>query len=156
MIDTSLFVASGDQLRSFTKVVDVAATPAQVFASWTQPAELSKYFGSKHNVDLEVGGRYEILFEHDGGTIGSNGCQVLGWVPDRMLCFSWNAPPMFAAERELRTWVTVLLEPGLDDGCRLELHHVGFGEGGNWDAVHDYFDAAWGRVLEGLVARFAS
>ena len=60
MIDTSLFVADGSDLRAFSLSAIVAAKPAQVFASFTQPTELVKFFGSKHNVELKVGGSYEI------------------------------------------------------------------------------------------------
>jgi uncharacterized protein YndB with AHSA1/START domain len=155
MIDTSLFVADGSDLRAFSLSAIVAAKPAQVFASFTQPTELVKFFGSKHNVELKVGGSYEILFEHEDGAIGSNGCQVLSYVPDRMLSFSWNAPPQYPDERDLRTWVTILVAHHGDGGCEIELHHSGFGQGGNWDEVHDYFHAAWGRVLEWLAARHA-
>ena len=154
MIDTSLFVAEGADLRSFTVTRVVAATPAQAFASFTQPTELGRFFGQEHNVELKPGGAYEILFEYDGGTIGSDGCQVLGYAPDRMLSFTWNAPPMYAEERELRTWVTLLFTDD-GDGCKVELIHAGFGEGGNWAEVHDYFEVAWGRVLDGLAAVYA-
>ena len=155
MIDTSLFVARGADVRSFTKTRAIAASPAQVFAAFTRPSELATFFGAEHNVELAVGGPYEILFRaEDGAVLGSNGCQVLSWVPDRVLSFSWNAPPMYPEERELRTWVTILLAEA-EDGCAVELIHCGFGEGGNWDGVFDYFDAAWGRVLDWLEARFS-
>ena len=153
MIDTSLFVASGSDLRSFSLSRAVAATPAQVFAAFTRPEELKRFFGSQHRVVLKPGGPYEILFEHEDGAIGSDGCQVLSYVPDRVLSFSWNAPPQYPQERALRTWVTLLLAPG-GGGCEVELHHCGFGQGGNWDEVQDYFLAAWDRVLDWLAARF--
>lgn len=155
MIDTSLFVAEGASLRSFTHTRAVAASPAQVFAAFTQPAELKKFFGVTHNVELAIGGPYEILFGEGDEAIGSNGCQVLSYAPDRMLSFSWNASPDFPEERKLRTWVTILLAPDGDGGCAVELTHCGFGEGGNWDDVYAYFDSAWTRVLDWLIARFA-
>jgi len=155
LIDTSLFVASGAELRSFTKTREVAAPPARVFAAFTRASELKTFFGAQHNVELAIGGPYEIIFGEGDDAIGSNGCQILSYVPGRMLSFSWNAPPHLPEERAKRTWVMILLSDA-EGGCRVELTHCGFGEDGNWDAVFDYFDAAWGRVLDWLEARFDS
>ena len=47
-------------------------------------------------MDLRIGGPFELYFggpdvPHDQR--GSNGCQVLTYVPGEMLSFTWNAPP---------------------------------------------------------------
>jgi uncharacterized protein YndB with AHSA1/START domain len=38
---------------------------------------------------------------------------------------------------------------------RVELTHLGWGSGGQWDEAREYFDAAWGRVLGRLEDFFA-
>jgi hypothetical protein len=72
-----------------------------------------------------------------------------------MLTFSWNAPPHLAEARAQRTVILLRLRPDSHDaGTRVELTHLGWGDGGQWDEAFDYFDAAWGRVLERLAAYF--
>ena len=144
-IDPALFDANTAHSRSFTKAIDIAAPPAQVYALWTEPAAWQGLMGpqSRANIDLEIGGRYEWLFD---GTIGSNGCQVLSYIPGRMVSFTWNAPPG-QATRERRSWVVVETTPAADGGTHLVLTHLGFGQGADWDQTYAYNDSAWGRVL---------
>jgi len=49
--------------------------------------------------------------------------------------------------------VTVRLQPA-GNATVVRLHHSGWGDGGQWDQAHDYFDKAWAAVLENLQKRF--
>lgn len=149
-IDPSLFDAGGRELRSFTKQVEVAAPAAAAYALWADAAAWAKLMGAPcaANIDLEIGGRYEWLFD---GEVGSNGCQVLSYIPDRMISFSWNAPPGQAA-RERRAWVVVETEALAPERTRVRVTHLGFGRGPDWDETYAYFDAAWDRVLARMKA----
>ena len=148
LIDAGLFVAAGMQVRRFEVVQEIAASPERVFAAFTDPAAFVQAYGPDRSelraeIDLAIGGKYEWLFD---GEMGSNGCQVLAYVPDRMLAFSWNAPPEQAASRARRTWVVVELE-STGEGTRVRLTHLGFGEGSEWDETFAYFQRAWPLVL---------
>jgi uncharacterized protein YndB with AHSA1/START domain len=144
-IDPALFDARGRDLRSFTKEIDIDAPAARAYALWTDAAAWMQLMGgeSRASLDLEIGGRYEWLFN---GTIGSNGCQVLSYIPDRMVSFTWNAPPD-QATRERRTWVVVETTETAPGRTHLRLTHLGFGQGADWDTTFTYFENAWGRVL---------
>lgn len=144
-IDPTLFDAGGRDLRSFTKEIDIDAPAARAYALWTDAAAWTQLMGgeSRANFDLEIGGRYEWLFN---GTIGSNGCQVLSYIPDRMVSFTWNAPPG-QATRERRTWVVVETTETAPGRTHVRLTHLGFGQSADWDTTFTYFDNAWGRVL---------
>jgi uncharacterized protein YndB with AHSA1/START domain len=144
-IDPALFDARGSEPRSFTKEIEIAAPAHKAYALWTDAAAWTALMGpdSRANIDLEIGGRYEWLFD---GKIGSNGCQVLSYIPGRMVSFTWNAPPG-QATRERRTWVVVETEALSPNVTRLRLTHLGFGQGAAWDETLAYFDNAWGRVL---------
>jgi uncharacterized protein YndB with AHSA1/START domain len=144
-IDPALFDARGAEVRSFTKEIVIAAPAAKAYALWTDSAAWQALMGdpSRANLDLEIGGRYEWLFD---GATGSNGCQVLSYIPGRMVSFTWNAPPG-QATRERRTWVVVETEALAPDSTRVRLTHLGFGQGAAWDETFAYFDNAWGRVL---------
>ena len=115
------------------------APPGAVFNAWATPEGWKAVYdspASTANIDLAVGGRYEWLFN---GETGSNGCQILSYVPDRMLSFTWNAPPHLPESRAHRTWVVVELYDAGDGTTEVILTHLGFGEGDRWDEAHDYF-----------------
>lgn len=146
-IDSSRFVAQSPRVRSFVKEREISAPLAQVYAAWSSGEAWEKLWGpqSAGRFDLAIGGRYEWLFN---GWLGGNGCQILSYIPDRMISFSWNAPPTQPDNRLARTWVVVETEPAQDGGTRVRLTHLGFGEGEKWDETYTYFDNAWTRVLD--------
>ncbi len=146
-IDNQLFEAAGDSVRSFTKEIVIDAPAGKVYDAWATAEGWGRVYGppSASHIDLAIGGRYEWLFD---GKIGSNGCQVLSYIPGRMISFSWSSPPTQPETRARRTWVVVEAEPLSDNRTSLRLTHLGFGQGPQWDETYAYFDSAWGRVLE--------
>lgn len=153
-IDPLLFVAAGVIEPGLVKEAVVKAPPEKVFAAWATPGGIRSFLGVPSNIDLRIGGTYEILFGKEAGAPagqqGSEGCQVLAYVPGEMLSFSWNAPPQFPEERGRRTWVVITLTPAGEGETKVRLVHTGFGEGGRWGEVRTYFDRAWGHVLDAL------
>jgi uncharacterized protein YndB with AHSA1/START domain len=153
-IDTSLFPATTEVQRQLRFEKDVPAPPAAVFASWATSEGVRDFLDIDSKVELWIGGAYELYFDRAAavGERGSEGCQVLSFVPGRMLSFSWNAPPTFPEERAARSWIVITFDP-LDDGqaTRVRVEHLGFGKGGNWGQVRQYFRRAWPRTLDSLV-----
>lgn len=152
-IDPALFPASGMVGNPVVKEVVVKSSPNEVFQSWASSEGIKGFLGCDSNVELRIGGPYEIYF--GGADVpeadrGSNGCQVLSYVPGEMISFSWNAPPKFPAERAQRAWVVVSFAAERPGYTRVRLVHTGFGSEGKWPDVREYFDAAWGRVLGAL------
>ncbi|MGE0710087.1 MAG: SRPBCC domain-containing protein [Planctomycetota bacterium] len=136
--------------------VEVPAEPARVWAAWTTSAGFEGFFGVPCWIELEPGGAYELYFDGEQplGARGSEGCRVLSYLPERMLSFSWNAPPDFGELRGQHTWVVLELEP-LGPGTRVSLTQLGWGVGGRWPELQAYFERAWGMVLATLRGHFA-
>jgi len=143
--------------RVIRKQVVVATSPGQVWQAWTTVEGVTSFFASRANVELSIGGPYEILFNLDAppGSQGSEGCRVLSYLPPEMLSFSWNAPPQYPDVRWERTWVVVQLMAEGPQETRVALTHLGWREGETWAQVFDYFTRAWDVVLKRLVHRFA-
>jgi uncharacterized protein YndB with AHSA1/START domain len=156
-IDTSLFVGQGLNLRQFTREAVIRATPAEVWAAWTTPAGIKQFLDTDARIELRIGGPYELLFatQDATGKRGSEGCQILSYIPGKMFSFSWNAPPLFPAERNLRTWVVVCFDELPSGSTRVELTHLGFGTGGRWDDVYEYFEHAWIKFMKLLAQSFS-
>jgi len=146
-ITSSTFAASGADVRSFTTTADIGAPITDVYNAWSTVEGWKSVYGGgpgEANIDLAIGGRYEWLFN---GSVGSNGCQVLSYIPNRMISFTWSAPPSQPESRLMRTWVVVELSELNGAGTRVTLTHLGFGEGADWDETFNYFQSAWDRVL---------
>ena len=147
-----------DGERAVRHTALVPAPVADVWWAWTTDAGIRSWLVDDSRIALRVGGPYEWYFLAGGadGQRGSEGCIVIGYQTPTMLTFTWNAPPHLPQARAQRSMVLLRLRPEEDDeATRVELTHLGWGDGGDWDEAYAYFDAAWGRVLTRLVAYFA-
>jgi len=158
MIDPSSFPSSGYEVRTLVKTAVIAAPRAEVYRTYTTAEGWQAFFGVEADIELAVGGRFELYFDPEApeGSRGSEGCQILAYVPDQMVAYSWNAPPKFPVERGQHTWVVVTFADAADGTTSLTVNHVGFGQGGQWDDVYAYFDRAWGLVLDQLAAHHSA
>ncbi len=148
-IDTNLF-APDENLTSFVSEATIQAPVSAVYRAWTDGEAFAAAYGPdraelRADIDLVIGGRYEWLWD---GKTGSNGCQILSYIPDRMISFSWNAPQDQADSRAQRTWVVVEFEPTDEGGTHCRVTHQGFGEADHWRETHAYFEKAWPYVLD--------
>ncbi len=137
---------------------DYAATPAQIWPLFTSTEGITSWLVDSARIELRLGGAYELHFmaEAAEGTRGSEGCRVLSFVPERMLSFTWNAPPMFP-QRSQHTWVVLELDPSWQ-GTHLRLTHLGwpeagFTDGSEWPEIFAYFERAWSGVFDALAAK---
>ncbi len=151
MIDPAV-AAVGTDVRSFTVDVTVAAPVHDVWLAWTSAEQIDAWWGPQgSNIELRIGGPFEILFDMDvaEGLRGSEGCVYLGYVPDEMISFTWNAPPHLPL-RTSHTWVVITFT-GSGETTSVSLTHTGFLEGPDWDDYMAYFKNAWAYVLNRLV-----
>jgi uncharacterized protein YndB with AHSA1/START domain len=141
----------------FGQVVVEAPVP-EVWKAWTTHRGAESFFAPQCMIDPRPGGAYEIYFDPQAkrGERGAEDMILLALQPERMLSFTWNAPPHLATVRGQMTHVVVRLEEVPGDRTRVSLCHDGWGEGGEWDQAFEYFQRAWLRVvLPRLRYRFA-
>jgi uncharacterized protein YndB with AHSA1/START domain len=153
----------------------VNAPPTEVYALWTSPTGVTKFFAPKAEIDARAGGDYTIIFapdhDPDGRSYGTKGARILRLDPPHALSFEWipftadaqipgvSGPPAIpAAERNaapLPTWVEITFDP-VGDGSRtrIRLAHYGFRHGGKWDESYAFFQRAWTGVLNHLAALY--
>ncbi|HET9976077.1 MAG TPA: SRPBCC domain-containing protein [Burkholderiaceae bacterium] len=142
--------------RSIDKSVEVAATLDQAWDAWTTREGITSFFAPDAKIEPRVGGAFQIYIDPGApaGSKGADDMRFLAVQPKKMLSFDWNAPPHLPEARAQRTFVVVRFEPITDKTTRITLHHTGWGDGGEWDKAHAYFDRAWGNVLANLKKRF--
>jgi len=126
-----------------------------VWSRWTTADGLTRFFARSVNLELEVGGDFEILFFPDNppGLRGAEGTRLMAIEPPRRLAFDWDAPPAWPEQRGQRTMVEIRFSPE-GDRTRVELRHQGWGDGPDWQSVRDYFDPAWAKILGRLKYSF--
>ena len=141
-------LADGSRALRVTRLVK--APIADVWNAWASSEGLSKALDRPATVEPRLGGKFEILWVPDApeGQRGSEGCIVQAWIPERMLAFTWNAPPQFPTARTEHAIVVIEMDEIAPGVVRVRLTHHGFGDGEEWDGVYEYFTAAWPHVMQ--------
>jgi uncharacterized protein YndB with AHSA1/START domain len=142
--------------KAIDRDVVVAAPVQKVWQAWTTTDGIKTFFAPEAHVELRVDGPFEIFINPYAppGQKGADGMRIIGFQQERMLSFTWNAPPDLPEARKQRTVVIVRFEPMAEKQTRVTLHHVGWGEGGEWDKAFEYFSGAWPHVLQNLQNSF--
>ena len=142
--------------KKIYKEIKVSASLGDIWNAFTTVEGIKTFFAPDGKIELKLFGCYEIYFypPKNEGNRGSEGCVVLSFIPDRMLSFTWNAPPEFPNVRKEKTWVVLEFQDLGDNTVFAKLTHLGWKEGKGWDEVYAYFDKAWDVVLTRLKKRF--
>ena len=145
--------AGGVSDRAIVVEATVPLPARDVWALWTGSEGLAAWWLPQSRIELRPGGFFELYFMQDApaGQQGSEGCRVLSFLPQRMLSFTWNAPPFLDRTRRRPTWVVLELAPE-GTGTHLRLTHLGWPAQGwdeepQWQETYDYFERAWGSVM---------
>ena len=153
----ALVTAEAEDLspRTIHHEVTIQRPRAAVWKQWTT-AEGLKFVVKEAQVALRPGGMYEwyFLLTNPPGQRGGEGCRILSFLPEKMLSFTWNAPPEMTRTRKQYTWVVVNFED-VSGGTKVTLDHLGWPSSGlandpQWEETYRYFERAWGAVLKQL------
>ncbi len=129
--------------------VVISAPISEVWEAWTTEEGVKTFFAPDCRIDLRVGGAYEIYFDPSApeGERGGEGLTILAIQREKMLSFTWNAPPSLPEVRGQLTHVALHFKPAGERSTLLSFEHDGWGEGGQWDQAFEYFTRAWGEVV---------
>jgi uncharacterized protein YndB with AHSA1/START domain len=126
-----------------------AAPPGRVFAAWTQPDQISRWFGpagvtvTSAAFDPRVGGRFEVSATAPDGEIHRVGGVVREVVPDRRLVYTWA----WQTTPERESLVTVEFKPD-GEGTLLTLTHEQFFD----ETARNRHQFGWTGALDKLEA----
>jgi len=135
--------------------VAVKAPVAEVWKAWTTSEGIVSFFAPEARVQARPDGPFVIIIDPYAppGLQGADDMRVLAVETERLLSFTWNAPPSLPEARQQRTVVVLRFTPDVE-GTRLTLSHLGWGSGGEWPKARAYFERAWPNVLRQLQQRF--
>ena len=144
--------------RAIDERVTVKANVDEVWKAWTTSEGIKTFFAPDAKVELRVDGPFQIYINPfaEPGMKGADDMRILAFHEKKMLSFTWNAPPSLPEARKQRTVVIVRFVSRGEVLTDVTLHHVGWGEGGEWDKAYDYFAKSWPNVLKNLQKRFDS
>jgi uncharacterized protein YndB with AHSA1/START domain len=129
--------------------IDINAPVDTVWSRWASPAGLKRFFVSQSRIELQTMGRLDFYMDPSApeGKKGAENNRVLAWQPNKLLSFTWDAPPSFPEIRKQRTTVIIRFTELPNNKTNVTLTQIGFGSGADWDAVVNYFDKAWGGFV---------
>jgi len=143
--------AAADVKPSLTLKRRLNAKPERVYAAWTDPAQIVKWFGpdagpvTQAQMDVRVGGRFHVTFFTEDGEEHNVGGAYREVVPNERLQFTWA----WRSTPERESLVTVTIKPD-GDGSLLTLHHEQFFD----QAARDGHETGWTGTLNKLERLF--
>ena len=130
----------------------LTAPPGKVYAAWTEPEKIAKWFGPEKietlraQADAHVGGRFRIVMRGADGEEHDVSGIYREVVPNEKLVFTWA----WRSTPERESLVTVLIKPD-GSGSLLTLIHEKFFD----EAARDRHAEGWAGCLDKL-ARYLS
>ena len=140
------------QKPSLTLKRRLNAPAEKVYAAWTDPAQIVRWFGPdsgkvlRADLDVRVGGRYDIGFRSEDGEEHNVGGVYREVVKNEKLQFTWA----WRSTPERESLVTVLVKPD-GDGSILTLIHEQFFD----EPARDRHQYGWNGALNKLEKLFA-
>ena len=132
----------------------VKAPVAEVWRVFTTSQGAEEFFAEKANIQLAIGGPYEIQFDPKNEQSGTKGLKILSYAPEEMISFQWNAPTEYPEVRNGGTWVVVQIRPEGKGRTHVTVTHYGWKAGGEWDQAFAHFVIGWGDLKNRLERRF--
>jgi uncharacterized protein YndB with AHSA1/START domain len=137
---------------SLTIIRRIKAPPARVYAAWTRPELMARWWGPdggpvlSTEADPRVGGRFRVVFQTlDGETHDCRG-EYQEVEAERKLVFTWE----WVTLPERRSLVTIRFRP-IEEGTELYFTHARFFD----EAARDGHQTGWTGAFEKLDALIA-
>lgn len=132
---------------SIVVTIDVDMPIEAAWRYWTQPTDLSKWLCEKANVQLHVGGPFELFWEPEHPERNSTiGCVISALELHKSLDFNWKGPVPYADlmnVEPLPTSVTVTFDSIDHNNTRISLQHRGWSQGQRWLEARKWQENAW-------------
>jgi uncharacterized protein YndB with AHSA1/START domain len=91
----------------------VAASPAAIYAAWTEPDQMRRWYATVVDADVRVGGRYRIELHEDDGSVNRFTGEYLALEPHSRIAFTHHSQtPEDRISDETVTVTLREIEPG--------------------------------------------
>lgn len=116
------------------------------FEMFTVKRRLESWLTAEANVDLRIGGSYELFWQPEDKENNSTvGCRITAIEPEKFISFEWRSPKQykhFANNADPLTHVVVFFVP---QGAVTEVHlvHSGWRSSPQWEEARLWQERAW-------------
>jgi uncharacterized protein YndB with AHSA1/START domain len=139
--------------KSHETIIDIKATPEEVFRAVTDPEQIVKWFAPYARVDGHVGGVYDISWEPEMQGDG----MISVWDPpkhfaqytERSVAYNCEGQPVDTGTAQ-KIAIDYYIEAIGDGITRLRLVQSGFGPESAWDDEYEATKAGWMEFLKKL------
>ncbi|HYH31924.1 MAG TPA: SRPBCC domain-containing protein [Pseudonocardia sp.] len=76
--------------HSVTVVRTIAAAPERLYAAWTEPEQMRRWFATVVDADVRVGGRYRIELHEEDGSVNAFTGEYLELIPPERVAFTFT------------------------------------------------------------------
>ena len=128
------------------------APPEKVYAAWTEPEKVARWFGPdaggivRAEIDVRTGGRFTVVFHTQDGEEHHVSGAYREVVPNEKLVFTWA----WRSTPERESLVTILITPDCGGSLLTLIHEQFFDE-----AARDRHELGWTGSLDKLERFFA-
>jgi len=136
--------------------VTVDAPLEDVWIAWSTAEGAETFLAPRANIDMRVGGAYELFFNPSDERTSTKGMKVLSYSPPETVSFEWSFPIAEFPELRDRTRVVVQLTAAGPNRTRVLLAHLGWKRGADWDRAYTRAQRSWAEIAERLRSRFAT
>lgn len=147
-------------MNSMDKIITVVAilncSADQAFNYFSDNLLLTQWLTNKADVELKVGGKYELYWTPDDPDKTNNstyGCKILSFDKPYYINFEWcgNAEQKsFMNNVRPLTNVTIIFSELENEKTKVTLLHSGWRQDENWESARQYFIIAWFGALKKL------
>lgn len=131
----------------------LAVPPVRAFEYFTRADLLVGWLTAAADVELRVGGKYELFWEPaDRENNSTIGCRISAMQANQFLAFQWRSPKQFKAfanGADPLTHVVVSFVPE-GPGTRVHLVHTGWRSSSEWEDAYIWQERAWSGAIKKL------
>jgi uncharacterized protein YndB with AHSA1/START domain len=128
----------------------IAAAPETLYAAWTEPEQMRRWYATVVDADVRIGGRYRIEMHEDDGVVNGFTGEYLALEPPARLAFTFTHDSQTPADRISDETVTVEfreVEPGRTEVTLTNAWTGPESEPSGYDLLRDGWDE-WLNRLE--------
>ncbi len=126
------------------------------FDMFTENKLLEKWLTNKAEVELKVGGRYELFWDPDNREENSTiGCKTTGIENDKFISFDWKGPLQFKSFMNFADPLTHVIaffsqEKNNPNKTIIHLFHTGWRKDPEWQEARNWFERSWESAFKVL------
>ena len=126
------------------------------FDMFTENKLLEKWLTNKAEVELKVGGKYELFWDPDNREDNSTiGCKTTGFENDKFISFDWKGPLQFKSFMNFADPLTHVIaffsqEKNNPNKTIIHLFHTGWRKDPEWQEARNWFERSWESAFKVL------